>query len=112
MQCRIPYGSAWINFAIPDKSLLFNGEMAVLPPLPDLEEAVLQSLDHPLGTPPLCDLARGKRDILFLIEDSTRTTPLHRILPVVVDYLNRCGVPDGAMSCLTTLYPSSLAEKG
>lgn len=101
MQCRIPYGSAWINFAVPDKSLLFNGEMAVLPPLPDLEEAVLQSLDHPLGTPPLCDLARGKRDILFLVEDSTRTTPLHRILPVVADYLNRCGVPDSAMSCLT-----------
>ena len=75
--------------------------MAELPPIPNLEEAILRSLDHPVGTSPLRDLARGKRDILFLVEDSTRTTPLHRILPVVVDYLNRCGVPDSAMSCLT-----------
>lgn len=101
MRCGIPYGSAWVDFTIPDGSLLFDGRMADLSPLPNLEEAILQSLEDPLGTPPLRELAQGKRDVLLLVEDVTRTTPLHCILPVVANYLNRCGVPDHSISCLT-----------
>lgn len=101
MRYHIPYGNTQIDFSVPEGRLLFDGTMTNLPALSDLEEAVLRALDEPMGTPPLHELVRGKRNLVFLIEDATRSTPLHRILPVIVGYLHRHGVSDEAMSCLT-----------
>ncbi|MDR1874945.1 MAG: nickel-dependent lactate racemase, partial [Synergistaceae bacterium] len=63
--------------------------------------ALCHALDNPIGAPALKDLARGKKDIVFLVEDATRNTPLDKIMPVVTNYLNRHGVSDDAMSFLT-----------
>ena len=101
MRCEIPYGDRKISFDVPDSSLLFTGEMKKLPAVPDLRAGILSALDNPIGTPPLREMVRGKRDILFLVEDATRGTPLAQIMPVVIDYLNACGVPDERMSFLT-----------
>ncbi|MDR1069084.1 MAG: nickel-dependent lactate racemase, partial [Clostridiales Family XIII bacterium] len=101
MRYRIPYGSAEIFFDAPENSVIFTGEMKNIPPLPNLAEAVTRALDDPIGSLPLAELTKGKRDILFLVEDATRSTPLAEIMPVVVDYLRRHGVPDDSMSFLT-----------
>ena len=101
MKYCIPYGSSEIEFEAPEKAVIFTGEMTNIPPIEDLEAEILRALDNPLGTAPLKELAQGKKNIVFLIEDSTRNTPLDRIMPVVVRYLNDSGVPDEAMSFLT-----------
>lgn len=72
-----------------------------MPALKDLEGSILEKLDNPEGTPPLAELAKGKRNIVFLIEDNTRNTPLRLILPILVEYLGKKGVPDSAISFLT-----------
>jgi nickel-dependent lactate racemase len=72
-----------------------------MPALSDFERALRDALDKPIGTPALKELARGKKNILFLVEDATRSTPLDRIIPIVTDYLNRNGIPDSAISFLT-----------
>jgi nickel-dependent lactate racemase len=101
MRYRIPYGSGEIFFDAPENSVIFTGEMKNIPPVPNLSEAVTRALDDPIGLPPLSRLVRGKRKILFLVEDATRSTPLDEIMPTVIGYLNRCGVPDEDMSFLT-----------
>ena len=101
MKYCIPYGKSQVEFKAPEKNVIFTGEMTNIPGLDDLEGAVLCAIDNPIGTAPLKDLAEGKKNIVFLIEDSTRDTPLSRIMPVVVNYLNMHGVSDGAMSFLT-----------
>ncbi|MDR3122283.1 MAG: nickel-dependent lactate racemase [Treponema sp.] len=98
----IPWAGSSLAFEAPGRSVIFTGEMRVLPPAASLEEAVLQALDKPIGTPPLGELVKapGLR-ILFLVEDATRNTPLDRILPLVTGYLNKQGVPDRNMTFLT-----------
>jgi len=101
LKYHIPYGRSRIEFEAPEQNVIFTGEMTKIPELDDLDAAVLDAIEHPIGTAPLKDLAAGKKNIVFLVEDSTRDTPLARIMPVIVDYLNRHGVPDDAMSFLT-----------
>ncbi|MDR1379447.1 MAG: nickel-dependent lactate racemase [Synergistaceae bacterium] len=97
----IPYGRSQLFFEVPQESIAFNGEMTRLPALADFERALRYALDHPIETPALKELVRDKENILFLVEDATRNTPLNKIIPIVTGYLNRNGVPDDAISFLT-----------
>lgn len=101
MKCTIPYGRSQLTFEVPEAAIAFRGEMTRLPPLDDLEQILCAALDNPIGTPPLKELARGKKNIVFLIEDATRSTPLAQIMPIVTNYLNAHGVSDEVMSFLT-----------
>lgn len=101
MNYRIPYGDGELSLEIPAESVIFEGKMQNLPAIANLEEKITEALDNPIGTPPLREIAAGKKNILFLVEDATRTTPLARILPVIVEYLNNCGVPDDRVKFLT-----------
>ncbi len=101
MRMSIPYGNMRQEFEVPEKALLFSGETESVPALDNLEEAVFQQLEEPAGTPPLRELAQGRKNIVILIEDNTRNTPLVKILPVLVGYLNRNGIPDENISFLT-----------
>lgn len=101
MRYSLPYGEEVVHFEAPEVNVIFEGTMKVIPALPNLEAEILRMLDEPIGTPPLKEMVRDKRDILFLIEDATRSTPLADIMPVIVRYLNENGIADERMSFLT-----------
>lgn len=101
MQMSVPFGESWQKFEVSDKTLRFTGRGRSLPPLQNLEKAIIEQLDAPTGTAPLKELARGKKNIVMLIEDNTRNTPLSDILPILVGYLNYHGVRDENISFLT-----------
>ena len=101
MKHRVPYGDSSLEFDTRGKKVLFSGEMTALPAVKDLREEIFKALDSPISSASLASLAKGKQNIVFLVEDNTRETPLHIILPIVVDYLNGAGVPDTAVTFLT-----------
>lgn len=47
----------------------------------------------PLGKPRLRDLAHGKKSAAVIVEDATRPTPTHLVVPLVVEDLLAAGVP-------------------
>ncbi|MEZ5124824.1 MAG: nickel-dependent lactate racemase [Thermoleophilia bacterium] len=97
---EIPYGSSSLSAEVPGP-LLFSGELEELPEVADLEAALLAQLESPIGTPPLRELAAGRTNVVVLVEDATRHTPVDRILPVLFDELNRAGVSDEHIEILT-----------
>ena len=101
MRYDIPYGDKKVFFEAPEGAVIFEGKMTSIPGIKDLEGALISALESPIGAPSLKDLARDKKNIVFLVEDNTRSTPLHIIMPIITDYLNENGVPDSAMSFLT-----------
>ncbi|NLD04966.1 MAG: nickel-dependent lactate racemase [Synergistaceae bacterium] len=101
MRYDIPYGDKKVYFEAPEGSVIFEGEMTSIPGIKDLRGALISALGSPISASALKDLARGKKNIVFLVEDNTRSTPLHIIMPIITDYLNENGVPDSAMSFLT-----------
>jgi nickel-dependent lactate racemase len=99
---EIPFGEGrTIAAEVPADLVTFTGEMEELPEIEDFAAALRARLAQPIGTPPLRELAAGKQKVVVLVEDATRTTPVHRILPVLFDELNAAGVADEHMEILT-----------
>ena len=64
-----------------------------LPKLADQPAAIRAALAHPVGAPPLADLARGKRSACILICDITRPVPNHLFLRPMIETLIAAGIP-------------------
>ncbi len=91
---RITYGKRQLPIDIPEDNLAF----AVGPKEVDIarqgDEMIRETLLNPIGTPPLSDLVTPGQTVAVIVDDHTRLTPTHRILPYLLDELNRGGVPD------------------
>jgi nickel-dependent lactate racemase len=57
------------------------------------DDAIVAAVRTPIGTSPLRELARGKRAPCIVIDDLSRPTLGHRLLPVLLDELAAAGIP-------------------
>ena len=55
------------------------------PPLSD--DDIRHRIEHPVSQPPLRTLARGRRRVGIITDDLSRPTPVHRILPFLMEQL-------------------------
>ncbi|MBN1675031.1 MAG: nickel-dependent lactate racemase [Kiritimatiellae bacterium] len=101
---ELPYGNARMRIAVPEHNLAWVHGPQRVPGLPDVPAAVARALRSPIGAPSLADLVRkhGKKTVI-LVDDGTRPTPQHEILPAVLNELNAAGVGDGDISVLIGL---------
>ncbi len=94
----IPYGKGRLSFPIQKSQLVGVLEPAGLKPLgseksqPDQQGLVKAALENPIGTPRLCDLARGKARILVITSDHTRPVPSVLTVPLLLKEI-RSGNP-------------------
>jgi len=58
----------------------------------DFDKLLKNSLKKSIGKPPLKDYVKGKNSVLILIDDITRTTPIKKILPYVLENLRKGGI--------------------
>ncbi|MFC1558123.1 nickel-dependent lactate racemase [candidate division KSB1 bacterium] len=87
-------GKSEIEIVIPEKNLTFNLGIKDSTKLNDLKREIENILNHPVGTSPLSEMAKEKKNIVILADDYTRLTPANIIIPVVLDELNKAGIPD------------------
>lgn len=64
------------------------------------DAALAEALAHPIGTPPLLELARGKKTAAISICDITRPAPNRIVLPHVLRTLEQAGVPRSGVTLL------------
>lgn len=55
------------------------------------ENLLLDALLHPIGCQPLTELAKPGKKILIIVDDNTRTTPTHRVIPILLAHLVEIG---------------------
>ncbi len=67
------------------------------------DEQILNTLEHPIGSRPLSELAQGKKSVLIVTDDNTRATPCRRILPVVMSVLHNAGIKKSDVTILIGL---------
>jgi nickel-dependent lactate racemase len=67
-------------------------EMIPLEPLSDPTDAVQEALAHPIESPPLKELALGKKNACVVISDITRPVPNKVILPPLLKCLEESGI--------------------
>ena len=92
---QIPYVDRLLSVTIPERNLIFDVEPLAVPPAADFEGTLRRALAEPVGTPTLAELVRPGQKVIIIADDNTRITPVRRIIPVLLDTLNACGIPDG-----------------
>ena len=98
---KIPIRDELETVEFPDNWQVHWAEIADVPALgPDQMRAALA---NPIGTERLSTLARGKGDVVILVDDNTRPTPAWEFLPYVIEELHAGGVVDSQIKIMAGL---------
>jgi nickel-dependent lactate racemase len=92
VKIRLAYGKEGLEVEVPEKNLAKILTMKSTPPLGDPAGAVKESLLHPIGCPPLGEIARGRKSVCIVVCDFTRPVPNKILLPPILDLLETNGV--------------------
>ncbi len=98
MRVSLAYGRGEIACELPEAAQIDVLEKHAVPPLRDPEAALRDALVHPIGAPPLHELARGRRNAVIVVSDRTRPVPNALLLPPMLAALRRGGLPPEAVS--------------
>lgn len=96
MELKLPHnafqGDAPVTLTLPDTWQVSYHPMPG-DSMPELtQEDIRYRLEHPIGTPPLSELSRGKQRVCIVFDDITRGTPTKPMARAVVDILLENGV--------------------
>lgn len=101
MRVRLPYGKTFQETDIDDSRILgvLESQLEEYKPSLTEEEIVRQSMENPIGSKKLSELAVGKDKVVILISDHTRPVPSKVILPLMLKEI-RQGNPDADITLL------------
>ncbi len=94
MQVDVPYGGASLGITVPDEQLECVVTPREIAPAADPAEEIRASIRAPVGTPPLPELVGPQEKLCLIVDDISRPTPVHIVLPVLLEELEAAGVPD------------------
>jgi nickel-dependent lactate racemase len=113
MRVKLEYGKTGLQVDLPADRVVRSLGYKDASPLADPAAELARKLAAPTGTPPLAELARGRRDACIVICDITRPVPNKLILSQVLPTLEAAGIPRDKVTILiaTGLHrPSTEAE--
>jgi nickel-dependent lactate racemase len=90
----LPYGKSDVCVRIPARNLLGSIEPKQVPAADDATAEVERSLNAPIGTKRLSEIAQPEHKIAIVVDDFTRSTPSQAMLLPVLAELNAAGVKD------------------
>ncbi|MBW2208130.1 MAG: nickel-dependent lactate racemase [Deltaproteobacteria bacterium] len=90
MRVELPCGHEKIDLDIPNNAMVL--EPVSMPTLHDPEGAVTSALEQPIDSPPLSELAAGRKNACIVISDNTRPVPNRVILPPLLKTLQSAGI--------------------
>jgi lactate racemase len=98
------YGRGEVKFEIPGAHLLYELEGKNQEPPEDLSAAYLYALHHSIDSPPLPELIKPDDKVVITVSDITRGWQKNAdTLPLLVDILNRAGVPDHRITVIVAV---------
>ncbi len=99
----LPYGKETVEVSAPENQLVGVYSPKDIAPVADIKAEIRRALAHPIGSPSLQDLVRGKNSVVFVADDNTRLTPTDQMIPVLLDECNAAGVTDSQITLIIAL---------
>src|SRR5205823_3147217 len=92
MRITLDYGRTGLEVELPEDRIV--GPLAIRPaePLANPDEAVELALQNPIGSQPLAEVARGRKNACILVCDITRPVPNRVLLPPLLRTLEEQGI--------------------
>ena len=113
-EINLPFGKETLPLRIADNHLaaILTSDIHNYIPGKSGAELVREALEHPVGTPRLCDMAEGKNKVVVISSDHTRPVPSHIIMPLLLAEIRR-GNPDADITILvaTGLHRSTTRDE-
>ena len=110
----LPYGKEKLTAKIEDEHLagVLLSELHSYKAPKSGAELVQDALEHPIGTPRLCDMAVGKKKVVVISSDHTRPVPSHIMMPLILAEIRK-GNPDADITILisTGLHRTTTKEE-
>ncbi|RLC55244.1 MAG: nickel-dependent lactate racemase, partial [Chloroflexota bacterium] len=111
---RIPYSRTYLELTLPPGMRGTVVESKKVPPIADVEAAIADALAHPIGSPPLRELAHPGDRVCIVFTDVTRASPDYLLVPALLRELDAAGVRDEDITLLCGIgmhRPSTPEEK-
>lgn len=99
----IPFDGKPLTFSVPEQNLIEVLSPRPSKPLEDITAAIDYALDHPIDQAPLEQWIKPEDRVIIVSDDNTRLTPSDRIIPALLNRLNKSGVPDRQIGCIMAL---------
>src|SRR5450432_3557883 len=100
MRIDLAFGKTGITVDLPEGFRYRVLQARTATPIRDWQSALESALDRPIGSPPLAELARGKRTAAISVCDITRPAPNRKTLPPVLRRLEQAGIPRQGVTIL------------
>lgn len=97
------YGKERIRVEVPPENVLYFIKPGSFTQCISEQEAILASLRNPVNSVPLPERLRKGMKVVIVGDDLTRATPRERIFPILLDELNKAGIPDKDITVLIGL---------
>ena len=91
MKIDLKYGRRGLGAELGGEPTVFRTRD--MPAVEDPAARLRQCLDRPIGTPPLHEIAAGRKDACIVVSDVTRPVPNKVLLPPIIKELNGAGIP-------------------
>ena len=88
---------------VPKKNLLGIFSPSILKIKETEKEIVEKAFSQPIGSEPLSQILKGYKNVLIVVDDYTRTTPVQTILPRLLEEMERGGVKSDGIKILIGL---------
>ena len=100
MRLQLDFDQTGVEVDLPDslRATVLRSRFGTEIESPD--RAIAEALQNPIGSPPLEELARGKRSAAIAVCDITRPAPNRVVLPHVLAALEKGGMPSSEVSVL------------
>lgn len=100
MRIKLEYGRQGLYADLPSERIVRTLAYKDALPLSDPRGSLLAALANPIGTPPLSEIAKGRKDACIVICDITRPVPNELILRPVLETLEGAGIPRDKITIL------------
>lgn len=102
-QYSFAYGHGEKTFSYETKDIMAVVRMKNFPPIQNIEKEILEAINHPIGSSALSEIIKPGDTVAFICNDPTRVANSHLFMPVLINEMNRLGVPDENMRIVFSL---------
>jgi nickel-dependent lactate racemase len=97
---RVPYGKAHLEFDLLPGMHVSVVEPRRVEPLSDVEAAVAEAVNRPIGAPPLREMVKPGDSVCVVFTDVTRASPDRLLIPPILAEIAAAGVRDEDVTLL------------
>lgn len=94
VKVEMRYATEVLEVSLPERNLLSVVDLNDVSGVQNENAEIERAIQNPIGHDGIRALAKKRRKTLILVDDFSRTTPAHKILPPLIEELNKAGISD------------------